>query len=81
MSLSLMQSGTDGLDHLLRDQVTITQPQLIVVTQRQCPAAATDNLLCLLQTIAQIFHTAAGDRSKEVSSQRKVVGTVELILQ
>ena len=34
MALPLMESGTDGLNHLLRNQMTIAQPQLIVVPER-----------------------------------------------
>ena len=81
MPLTLGQTNPDRLDHLLRDEVTVTQPQLVMVAQRQGPAHSGDGLLRLSQTGLQLTGGATGDGSEQMGRQNKIESPMQLVIR
>ena len=81
MPLPLMQPGADGLDHLITDEMAITEPELIMVPQRQGPAAAWNCVLCFRKTVAERFGPTTGDGREQLRRQREIEGTMQLLIR
>ena len=64
MPLPLRQANPNGLDHLMRNQVAITKPELVVIAQGQSPAHPGHRLLRLNQASLQLTGTATSDGCK-----------------
>ena len=79
--LPLRQANPDGLDHLLRNQVTIAQPELVVVAQRQGPAHPRNGLLRLNQASLQLTGATSGHCSEQMRCQHEIKGTMQLVIR
>ena len=70
------QAIADAMDHLLRHQVPIAQPEFIVVAERQGPAPAHITLAQLGEELHQIGSLAVGHSREQMGGEAEIEGGV-----